>query len=175
MKGGPKVRRLLSCVALVLLLVMVLPSSAASEIQPLVSAPTWTKLSPSGSAPPARAAHTAIYDRASKRMVVFGGIRHSTSSLLDDLWNLVLSAPPAWGQLLPSSGPVPRFAQAAIYDGPRQRMIVFGGQGGIGGTSSNLNDVWALSLNVTPPTTSPPGAPSNLMVTGVLATRVNLA
>jgi hypothetical protein len=47
--------------------------------------PAWTQLSPTGTPPAARYAHTAVYNAANNRMVVFGG---SDGSYLNDTWVL---------------------------------------------------------------------------------------
>ena len=39
----------------------------------LAGSPAWSEITPAGGPPPARAGHTAIYDAARDRMVVFGG------------------------------------------------------------------------------------------------------
>ena len=127
----------------------------------LIGAPTWTRLTPSGSAPAARSSHTAIYDTANQRMIVFGGSGYAGS--FNDAWTLSLSATPAWTQLTPSgSTPAARIGHTAIYDSAQQRMIVFAGYRGPG--NDFLNDVWALSLTGAPAWTelTPTGAaPAN--------------
>ncbi|MGH7731460.1 MAG: Kelch repeat-containing protein, partial [Candidatus Eiseniibacteriota bacterium] len=120
--------------------------------------PAWTLL-PAGGAP-ARAGHSAIYDASRDRMLVFGG--SNGAALSSDLWALPLGGSPAWS-LLPVSGPPPspRRDHSAVYDPVRDRMLVFGGMGGSGG-SSELNDCWALELGSSTPTwlpLAPAGAP----------------
>jgi hypothetical protein len=109
----------------------------------LAGTPVWTQLTPSGTPPSARSAHSAIYDPARDRMVVFGG---DSGSYLNDVWALSLAGTPAWTQLTPSgTPPSARYEHSAIYDPVRDRMVVFGGYSG-----SYFNDVWALSLAGTP-------------------------
>jgi hypothetical protein len=101
----------------------------------------WDRLSPLGSGPSARSMHSAIYDPARDRVLVFGGLdgdgpRH-------DVWALTLSGTPAWTELAPSGTPPgDRFLHSAVYDPVRDRMLVFGG--------SNIfhfdNDCFALEL-----------------------------
>ena len=71
----------------------------------------WKLLKPTGTPPPARRGHVAIYDPVGDRMIVQGG---SGLSYLNDAWALSLSGgTPAWTQLAPSgtlrsAGRVPR-------------------------------------------------------------------
>ncbi len=107
----------------------------------LAGTSVWTALAPSGSTPPGRYAHAAVYDAARERMVMFGGA--TESGFANDAWALALSGSPAWAELTPSgTPPAPRLAHAAIYDPMGDRMIVFGGHGG--GTS--YGDTWELSF-----------------------------
>jgi hypothetical protein len=111
----------------------------------LSGTPVWTQLAPSGTPPSALAGHTAIYDQANNRMLVFGGF--NGSGLLNDVWALSLSGTPAWPKLTPSGTPSSgRSGHTATYDQANNRMLVFGGTG----ESSYLNVVWALSLSGTP-------------------------
>ncbi|HEX9727363.1 MAG TPA: kelch repeat-containing protein [Gemmatimonadales bacterium] len=108
--------------------------------------PEWTKLSPSGSAPVARGEHTAVYDGAGNRLIIYGGNCGSSTGQLGDVWVLTgangLGGPPTWSQLSPTgTPPAKRDNHAAVYDAMNNRMIVFGGRvpGGIS------NEVWVLS------------------------------
>jgi hypothetical protein len=106
--------------------------------------PTWTELTPAGTPPSKRDAHTAIYDPIRDRIVVFGGYPGYTN----DVWALALSPNLAWTKLLPTGGPpIGRGRHTAIYDPIEDRMLVFGGY-----TSDYtcLNDTWALSLAGSP-------------------------
>ena len=118
----------------------------------------WSKLNPHSAWPPSRAQHTAIYDAANQRMIVFGG--HSSHYNFDDVWALDLSIPGSetWTQLTPGGVPIgARRYHSAVYDAANERMVVFGGSG----RGGLRNDVWALDL-------STPGAEtwSQLSVTG---------
>ncbi len=108
--------------------------------------PTWSLLSPSGTPPPPRSNHTAVYDVAANQMIVFGG---GVPLQANDVW--VLSdangiGTPAWTELSPSGTPPPaRLALTAVFDPASNRMTIFGGSGAGG----NLNDVWVLALGPT--------------------------
>ena len=103
--------------------------------------PTWSQISPLGEPPPIRSGHTAVYDPAGKRMIVFGGT--DFVSLKNDAWTLDLSGPAAWTALAPSGEPPGvRTAHSAIYEPVGHEMVVFGGWGAFG----IANDTWALGL-----------------------------
>jgi hypothetical protein len=121
---------------------------------------SWTQLTPTGTPPSARFAHSAIYDSDGDRMVVFGG---NGPHDRDDIWILSLAGTPAWSQLTVTGNlPSPRQGHRAIYDPVRDRMLVFGGYYSEVTPSLMLNDVWALSLTGTSawtqllPTGTPP-------------------
>lgn len=103
--------------------------------------PTWSKLAPAGTPPPVREWHSAIYDAANNRMVVFSG-----TVLDDEVWVLEhasgLGGTPAWSRLVVTGpAPVGRRGHSAVYDEANNRMIVFGGRitGGL-----YPGDVWVL-------------------------------
>jgi hypothetical protein len=102
----------------------------------------WTKIDPAGPHPPARGQHSAIYDAAEGRMIVFGG--RSRVKLFSDVWALDLTpGAEAWTQLSPAgTPPIARRWHSAVYDTANGRMVVFGGGGG----GAVLSDVWALDL-----------------------------
>jgi hypothetical protein len=93
----------------------------------LGDSPAWTENTPAGSPPTGRSGHTAVYDPRRDRMLVFGGLGGSITDL-GETWELALSGTTAWRQLAPAGGP-PAGGQlhAAIFDPPRDRMLVFGG------------------------------------------------
>lgn len=107
--------------------------------------PAWTLLTPIGITP-GRSAHTAVYDPASNRMIVFGGCTLANSCNNNDVWVLTnangLGGTPVWTQLTPTGGPPQgRFLHTAVYNSDTNTMTIFAGEGSAG----FLNDVWVLS------------------------------
>ena len=123
-------------------------------------APTWTQLSPLGTAPGPRRQHTAVYDGSTNRMIVFGG-DPCTANPSNDVWMLSNAngrgGTPAWTQLATVGPGAPcassatpcafpaRSAHSAVYDPISNRMIVFGGLLCDAPGCPLLNDVWALT------------------------------
>jgi hypothetical protein len=106
----------------------------------------WVALEPRGDLPTARYGHSAVLDRASDRMMVFGGRDQNSDGLLNEVWELRLQSEPEWSRVTPGgAAPSRRYAHAALLDPVGNRMIVFGGFDG-----SYLNDVWAFSLDGEP-------------------------
>jgi hypothetical protein len=101
----------------------------------------------SNSPPPARYAHSAVYDQTNNRMIVFGGCVDPACLLpLNDTWVLTNAngntGTPVWTQLFPGgTAPGPRGFHEAVYDAVNNRMIVFGGEN----PNQSLTDVWALT------------------------------
>lgn len=126
----------------------------------------WTSVTTAatGNVPPARFYHTAVYDSANSRMMLFGGLPINGCGA-NDLWVLSnangVGGTPTWTQLSPSSSPAARWGHNAVYDPKTNKMIIFGGNG----CQGPLNDVWTLSnangLGGTPAWTalSPTGTP----------------
>jgi len=99
---------------------------------------TWTELEPSSPLPPARWAHSVIYDPVLRCLVMFGG-SCDTGTPFNDTWAYDPAAN-NWTELKPSS-PLPsaRSAHSMAYDLTGGRLVMFGGQDS-GGTS--LDDAW---------------------------------
>ncbi len=102
---------------------------------------SWSKLNTTGAVPELKN-HTAVYDPAGNRMLVFGG-RKADGNISSELWSLNL-ANNTWSQLNPS-GQVPpaRFTHNAYYDSAGARMIIWSGQGV---SAAVFNDVWAYNF-----------------------------
>jgi hypothetical protein len=131
----------------------------------------WTTVISNGSpgSPPARTYHTAVYDAANSRMIVFGGCTFTgdfCTAYQNDVWVLTnangASGTPTWVQLAPGGTlPAPRWGQAAAYDPVTNQMIVYGGDN----QQVTFSDTWVLSdangLGGTPTWTklSPSGGP----------------
>jgi triacylglycerol esterase/lipase EstA (alpha/beta hydrolase family) len=104
-------------------------------------APAWTQLAPIGTLPPGRAAHRAVYDATTNRMVIFGGGNDGTDDR-NDTWVLTnangLGDTPQWIQLSPTGSlPTAREDFMVGYDPVANAMTVFGG--------AFDGDLWILS------------------------------
>lgn len=115
--------------------------------------PTWTKLAPSGTLPPARGGNSSAYDPKNNRLIIFGG--SSSCCMLNDVWILTnangIGGTPAWTQLGPFSlFAEGRFSPTGVYNPKTNKMTIFGGMTAYD-TNSNpvivvsVNDVWVLS------------------------------
>ncbi len=101
--------------------------------------PTWTQLSPTGTAPMARTGHTAIYDKTNDRMTIFGGVNSGIT--LTDSWVLTsangIGGTPAWSQI-PTQGTAPSLAyHSAVYDSKLDNMYAFAGLSSASKLSTN--------------------------------------
>lgn len=91
----------------------------------LDGASTWADLA-AGTGPSGRAEHSAIYDRARQRLVVYAGGRSAFYPEFDEVWALDLAGPPAWSLLSPAgTSPGASRGHAAIYDPVADAMWVF--------------------------------------------------
>jgi hypothetical protein len=98
--------------------------------------------------PTARFGHTAVYDPANTRMVVFGGAEGIATPppCANDVHVLEyatgIGGATDWIQLSPTgAAPSARYSHTAVYDPTSDRMIVFGGNNC---SSTYFNDVWVL-------------------------------
>lgn len=101
-----------------------------SNANGLGGTPKWTQLSPSGVTPSPRSGHSAVYDTANHRMVIYGGVS-GTTVVQNDAWILTdtndTGANPAWTQLTPTDSAPYRASHTAIYDQASSAMVIFGG------------------------------------------------
>ena len=91
--------------------------------------PAWVELSPSGPLPPARTAHSAIYDPGTNRMILFAGFM-AGSVLANDVWVLTqangIGGTPSWVELNPSGDrPQERAVSNVGYSSETNRLIIF--------------------------------------------------
>ena len=113
--------------------------------------PTWSQIDTAGTSPPHRTHHSAVYDQANNRVIVFGGGQFGGpffNVLFNDVWVLTnangIGGAPTWIQLAPTgTPPTPREGHRAVYDSISNRMIVFGG--GNNGLMNVPSDVWVLT------------------------------
>ena len=85
----------------------------------------WTRLDPSGTAPPARICATMVRDPVGERLILFGG--NTGDAFLGDTWAYDPAAN-SWTELKPTGTlPSPRHAYAIGYDPAGERLIMFGG------------------------------------------------
>lgn len=122
------------------------------------TANTWAKVSAAGAAPPARAAHSMVYDAKNGVVLVFGGETEGGADV-GDLWAYD-PARNSWTQVSPHGAPPSaREGAGMVYDVRDLRALIFGG------SISNqtfLNDTWAYYSNTNTWTQLGPGdiAPS---------------
>jgi hypothetical protein len=129
---------------------------ALNDLWILSRTPTtwWFPVDVQGVKPSPRYGHAAIYDPVRQRMLVIGGY---DGGLRNDVWEYSPMVNGTWRQLAPTGTPMPpRATHSAVYDPLRDRVLVFGGDGG-----PFLNDVWALDLGGEPAweRLTPAGAP----------------
>jgi hypothetical protein len=110
--------------------------------------PAWSKLGATGPAPVARRGHSAVYDAANNRMIVFGG-RIAGGPYPGDVWVLRnangLGGTPQWLELSPTGAPPPaREDQRAVYNATENELLVFGGWRA-SPTEQYFQDVWVLA------------------------------
>ena len=111
----------------------------------------WSQPAVTGTAPSARALHTAIYEAASQSMVVSGG-NDGIDELSDvHVLSLPVNPPFVWSTPVLGAGPIKRSQHAAIPDPLRSRMVIFGGfdQDLAVDGSVLSNESWTLALGGT--------------------------
>jgi hypothetical protein len=113
----------------------------------------WTLLDPLGSRPLPRYGQNLVHDPVRDRLVMFAGYgpvdsagNNARNDFLNDAWVLELSGSdaPRWERINPA-GEVPsrRDFFAMVFDQKRERVLVFGGNGGL---DQETNDVWELTF-----------------------------
>jgi hypothetical protein len=89
--------------------------------------------------------YSGVFDSQSDRVVLFGAS--------GDVWTLSMTATTSWTRLAVANAIPGRFGHSAVYDGDKQRMVIFGGVAATGPNTFAegwVDDVWALSLDAAP-------------------------
>jgi hypothetical protein len=138
----------------------------------------WSLVTPPGVQPEKRVGADMVYDEATGRVVLFGGVTgfEGTAPLRET--NSTWTYDPrnnAWQNVTPPVSPPPRFYHRMAYDALAQRVVLFGGfQLGCKGfcipetPDIPLNDTWLYDgrnntwTNVTPPHSPSARAPGGL-------------
>jgi hypothetical protein len=108
--------------------------------------PRWTDIHTLGLAPLPRARSSAVYDPASDRMLVCGGVIVLPDHRIPttEMWALSLGPTATWSPILPQGyGPIGE-SMPMMFDPARQRFLVYAGPGNFNGT------MWALNLKGQP-------------------------
>ena len=104
---------------------------------------TWEQLTPSGTLPPARSQHSAVWNPDTQSMLVYGG---ADSTFLGDLWSYSLTAN-SWTQLTPTGGPLgTRDEHTALWNPVDNTMLLTGGtrrHASLPPAGSEGNDLWS--------------------------------
>jgi Galactose oxidase, central domain/Dictyostelium (slime mold) repeat len=91
---------------------------------------TWTQAAVTGPGPGSRVGHSALYDSAGHRMIVFGGEYYDDATgwhAWTDLWSLDLETM-QWTELHPTGQPPQVSLQAAAYDSANGQFYIYGGE-----------------------------------------------
>ncbi len=114
--------------------------------------PTWTHLTPTGTAPSARTGMSAAYDSANNLMIMYGGINTLTSvTYLGDTWVLTfpngIGGTPSWVlQKVTGTAPQLRF-HIAFFNATDDNLVVFGGESQIVPSAPNDRVFILMSAN----------------------------
>ncbi len=101
---------------------------------------SWQQVNPTGALPGGRGYAYGIFHPGRRSLILFEG--YSTSTLYNDVWELVLDNM-VWRQIsVTGARPSARYDGAAALDVANNRMLVFGGRT----ASSFVNELWALDL-----------------------------
>jgi hypothetical protein len=118
----------------------------ASYINAVGGKPSWAEQSPTGTPPPIREGHTAVYNPTTNKMIIFGG-NNCSGTYYNDVWILSnadgTTGTPSWAPVTPAgTPPVARTQATAIYDTVNNVMTIYGG----GEASTTVyGDVWTLT------------------------------
>jgi hypothetical protein len=111
----------------------------ASNYRLGLSSLTWYSTAAPG--PPPLAETAVVYDSVNNRMLMWGG-RDDAGSRPATVWEFSLGAG-RWRQVpTTGTGPNGRTGHGMVMDGPRNRVVLFGGN--VPGTGS-VNETWQLS------------------------------
>lgn len=98
----------------------------------------WLQATPN-TVPPARVAHTMVYDLNRGRLVMFGGLS-ATGTVLDDTWEWDGND---WTQMTPATTtPLARRSHSMVFHPTRGTTLLFGGY-----ATGDLNDLWEWDGN----------------------------
>ncbi len=124
--------------------------------------PGWSQLPIGGAQPFVQDGASLTYDPVEDRMILHGVFSYPPGGPRQDTWEFRRDPTPTWSRLFPSGpDPPPRGFHAAVYDEPRERILVFGG-----GFAPTNSTTWMLTLRPTltwqsiPTTPAPPGRSS---------------
>jgi len=111
---------------------------------------TWAQLTPSGTPPSPRYAHSATFDTDHRSMLMYGGRDNQTLGFAE-LWELSLTGSPQWTPIVPQgTGPGPRSGQLMMFDTHRSRLLMYGGYNA--NTSNVEHDIWTIGPDEPTPT-----------------------
>ena len=104
----------------------------------------WKNLNPSGQVPSGRVAMAMVYDPASGKVVMFGGIEKE-GTLLGDTW-IYDPSTNAWTEVTAAgTTPSARGGHAMVYEPATGKVLLFGGKD----DSGVLNDTWTFDVATT--------------------------
>jgi len=120
----------------------------------------WYKLNVSGQAPEDKSDYAAAYDQTYHRMVIFGGEHHVHNQQTGDEVSSKVTyltftgdTTASWADATPAASPpnypCGRSGAGAFWNSGR--LMVFGGAYRIGGSPTELQDLWALTLPASGP------------------------
>lgn len=128
--------------------------------------PAWTLLATNGATPSGRYGQSMVHDPVRDRLVMFGGYGpvadsagnyYRPNDFLNDAWVLELTGQdaPRWERIHAPDGPTKRDFFAMVWDQRLERVLLFGGNGGL---DMETNDVWELTFpRDLPALDTPPG------------------